>query len=64
MELSLGPSFEDIAAGGVELAVELAEVVVYGCCPEHAHPLSFMFVYFKHLCLNNHAQAFYEEDAA
>ena len=56
------PSFEDIGACGVELRVELAEIVVDRCCPEHPHALALAPLDFKPLGLNDDAEALHEED--
>ena len=33
------------------------------CCTEHTHSLAFALLYLEPLCLDNHTQAFYKEDA-
>ena len=63
MELALRPTLEDIPAGGIQLRVELAEIVVNRCGSEHTHTLSFTLVDLKHLSLYDDAEALHEEDA-
>ena len=64
MELSLWPTLEDVPAGGIQLGVELAEIVVDRCGSEDAHTLSFPLVDLEHLSLYDDAEALHEEDTA
>ena len=56
------PTFEDIGTGGIQLRVELAEIVMDRRCPEHTHALALALLDLKPLGLYDHAEAFDEED--
>ena len=64
MERTSRPAFQDIGARLIQLGVELAERIVDRGRTEHSHSLAFPLLYLEPLCLDNHAEVLYEEDAA
>ena len=60
----MGPALQEIRAGGIQLLVEFAEIVVDGGGPEHTDPPALALLDLEPLRLDDDTETLDEEDAA